>query len=221
MKRNGIILAIIIATLGVSIIAQTHNFADAVPQYDSIIFYMVADKQEDIVVGDEFNVTIIFKNYLANSNPLYNVSTELEADPGLNITAVYNMTFEDPNYNKTDLFVYGTNSTPTFYWNHTYIEIAWAQFEQNETQSLWFTIEIVDRTQTRIDQNYVYYELEGEEDYVRGSGLLVSLDDLTNSTAYSSPIRGEWVWYWWFIGSLTLAVPIVAVVVIRLTQWKR
>jgi hypothetical protein len=211
----------IILLLGLSIIAHCNRIANAKPQYDTIIFYMVPDTSEELLVNQTVNVTLVFKNFLANPDPIYNISTELFTDAGLNFTNVFNTPLEDPTYNQTDLFIHGTNSTPIFYWNSSYCEMSWAQLENNESQILWFELLITDNTGTSIQRNNINYILDGEEETLLGSGLGLDIKEITNTSAIPVPYGGEWVWYWWFIGSVVIATPLIAIVITRLTLWKR
>lgn len=219
LKSKRIILSSIIVILSISIIAQSINYAKAVPQYDTLIFYLTADK-ENPDINESVNITVIFKNYLDNVNPIANVTAEFNSIEGLNITNVFDVLFEDPSYNKTDLFVHGTNSTPIFFWNNTYIEIAWNEFANGESQIFWFTITIIE-TFAKIDNPLITYTLDNEEDTFNGAGLGFNIEEATNQSAIPSPISGNWQRYWWFVGSLLIAAPLIVIVITRLTLWKR
>ncbi|NHK31076.1 MAG: hypothetical protein FK730_06970 [Asgard group archaeon] len=219
MKSKSVILSSIIVILSVSIIAQSFNHANAVPQYNTLIFYLTADIEKPDL-NDSVNITVIFKNYLDNFNPLDNVTVEFDSIDGLNVTNVYDVLFEDPAYNKTDLFIHGTNSTPIFFWNHTYIEVAWFEFKNNESQRFWFTVDITDSF-ARIDNPLITYTLDGEQDTFDGAGIGFDIQEETNQSAIPSPVRPNWQWYWWFVGSLLIAGPLIVIVITRLTLWKR
>ena len=205
--------------LSLSIIAQSINHANAVPQYDTLIFYLTADIEKP-ELDQTVNITVIFKNYLDNDNPLSNVTVEFNEIEGLNVTNVYDVIFEDPTYNKTDLFIHGTNSTPTFFWNHTYIEVAWFEFKNNESQRFWFTVDIQEEI-ARVDNPLITYTLDGEEETFDGAGIGFNIQEDTNVSAIPSPWHSNWQWQWWLIGSLLLAGPLLVIVITRLTLWKR
>jgi len=179
---------------------------NSIPQLNTLICYMDYGDVEPNV-GDQLNVTVVFKNYLDEANPLENVSMTMEPreedEPGLNITNVNNVPYENPSYNQTTIFSTGTNSTPFFNWNHTYVEISWARFEVNLTQTFWFVIDCV---------------IEGK---FTGAGFGITVRGEENETAILSPVRGDWEWYWWFSGALLIVAPLIVIIITRLTLWKR
>ncbi|NHJ39564.1 MAG: hypothetical protein FK731_05975 [Asgard group archaeon] len=219
MKSKKALLTSIAIILSISIVIQSINYANAIPQYDTLIFYLTSDVEKP-EVNQIVNITVVFKNYLENNDPLTNVTAEFDDIQGLNVTNVFNVLYEDPSYNKTDLFIHGTNSTPIFFWNNTYIEVAWFEFANGESQMFWFTINITE-TFAKIENPVITYTLDGEEDTFNGAGLGFDIGEETNMSAIPSPWHPNWQWYCWFIGGLLIAAPLIVIVITRLTLWKR
>ncbi|MBN1329526.1 MAG: hypothetical protein JXA54_08645 [Candidatus Heimdallarchaeota archaeon] len=232
MRNRKTVLEGLTILISLTLLLQSVSLAQSTPPINTLISYMIIDKESPIE-GDNITITMYFKNYLNIDHPIRNISTaitpglNIENEKGLNITNVFDAPFEDPNYNKTELFLTGTDSTPMILWNHTYIEIAWALFEVNVTQSIWFNIHCYLRGSYPIaNPIYTYYlDLldggDGKAKSYTGSGLQIDVGVELNTSAIPSPLRGDWEWQWWFVGALLLTAPVIIIVITRITLWKR
>jgi len=224
LRNRKTLLAGLTFIIGLTLLVQSVSMVNSIPQLNTLICYMdYGDIEPD--VGDQLNVTVVFKNYLDEANPLENVSMTMEPreedEPGLNITNVNNVPYENPSYNQTTIFSTGTNSTPFFNWNHTYVEISWARFEVNLTQTFWFVIDCVIEGNFRINNPEFTFKLNNETETFTGAGFGITVRGEENETAILSPVRGDWEWYWWFSGALLIVAPLIVIIITRLTLWKR
>jgi len=207
--------------LAFAVAMQSLCMVNSLPQLNSIVLYMTTDKLEPLV-GDNVTTTLVFKNYLDVDYDMYNVTMTITSSGKINITNVYNTTFEDPAYNKTELFISGTNSTPIFFWNTSYIEVAWALFKRNMSQTFWFVFNCYEAGIYRFERpELIYHDDSGQEYTFSGSGISGDIRTPENVSSVPVPYRGEWEWYWWFSGALLIVGPLIAIVIIRLTLWKR
>ncbi len=232
MSNRKAVLEGLTILISLTLLFQSVSLAQSTPPLNTLISYMIVDN-ENPLVGENITVTMYFKNYLDRDYPIRNISTaiilglNLDDEEGLNITNVYDVPFEDPSYNETELFISGTDSTPMIYWNHTSIEIAWAMFELNLTQTIWFNIHCYLKGEYEIENPIFNYHLDPLDDGIgilrtyTGSGIQIKVGRDENVSAIPIPIRGDWEWQWWFVGALLITAPIIVIVITRITLWKR
>ncbi|HUT81576.1 MAG TPA: hypothetical protein VMZ29_10275 [Candidatus Bathyarchaeia archaeon] len=232
MRNRKAMLVGLTILISLTLLFQSVSLAQSTPPLNTLINYMILDNDSPIV-GDNITITMYFKNYLDIDHPIRNISTiispglNIDDEEGLNITNVYDVPFEDPTYNKTELFIFGTNSTSMIFWNHTHIEIAWALFEVNTTQFIWFNIYCyLEGSYPIANPKFTYYldpldGGDGTEKSYTGSGLQIDVGVELNTSAVPSPHRGDWEWQWWFVGVLLITAPIIVIVIMRITLWKR
>ncbi|MHA1629335.1 MAG: hypothetical protein ACTSXO_01505 [Candidatus Heimdallarchaeota archaeon] len=221
MKNKKAFIISVAAFLTFAIVLQSMSIVSSIPQLDTVILYMAPDKLEPII-GDNVTTTVVFKNYLDVDYDMYNVSLTITSSGKINITNVNDTPFEDPTYNKTDLFITSNNSIPIFFWNNTYIEVAWAVYERNLSQTFWFVFYCYEVGTFRFENpELTYHDDSGQEYTFSGSGLSGDVRAPKNVSSVPVPYRGDWEWYWWFSGALLIVGPLIAIVIIRLTLWKR
>lgn len=211
----------IIALLSVSSISYTN----AATPLDSIIIYMIAEDLEP-TIGDIVNITAAIRNALNNTIDIYNATMEFHVQrPELNITNVFNTIAEDPNYNSTLYLENKENSVPIFWWNQTYVNSTWAKFESNSFQSFWFEVNCSETSEFSVsisDIILTYYYENGTEVIFEGEPF--SFERINSPYVESQinvPPLAKIEWYWWLVGSSIIGVPVIVIIITRLTLWKR
>ena len=202
-----------------TIVMQGLSNVNSAPQLNSIILYMAGDNPAPDI-NTEVNITVVFKNLLDVEFDMYNVTAEIKSDATLNVTNVNDVSI-DNEINETDLFVYGTNSTAVFEWNHTDIKVAWALYEVNMTQTFWFIVNCTEGGTKYIQAPILTYELDGEVETFNGKTFEIEVVEEGNVSSIPNPVRGDWVLFWWFTGSIVITFPLIVIVITRLTLWKR
>ncbi len=197
------------------------GYINSEPTLNTIILYVAADNTQPII-GDQINFTVVFKNFLNETESLSEVVVETTTSAEINITNVFDASFNETTYNATQYYVDDENSTNPIFWiEENYFNITWAKFHQNMTYNFWFTVNCTDTGLFFVDNPYIHYKLDNETNTVRGSGYNFEVKDIPVTTSIPSPARGDWTWQWWFVGSVLVVLPIIVIVITRLTLWKR
>ncbi|NHJ87047.1 MAG: hypothetical protein FK734_16410 [Asgard group archaeon] len=225
MRKNRVFTTGFILTLTCILMLNGIGTANAVVPINTIISYVAVD-DSITVVGQNITATNVIKNYLNDTESLRNVTLEITIDSELNITNVNNLSADMSSYNSTTYFLTEINSTTPIYWfNSTYINVTWSKFDQYMNHTFWFELNCTTAGQFAIENpiiTYLFYNGTAYEEVSdTGIGILINVLEDLPPPEISSPIRGEWEIYWWFVGGLLIAAPIIIIVITRLTLWKR
>ena len=195
---------------------------NALPPLDTFVLYLAPDDFEPIV-GDTVNVTCVFKNYQGFNDTLFNVTLEFDVAEELNITNFYD--FPDSvadAYNYTDYMLNITNTEPLFYWDDEYVNATWKSIDQFQEEFFWFEINCTQIGTFNFDDMSITYRFLNETEHTHvGDTFSLFVNDIPTTPVVPVPPRGELYWYWWLAGGALIAIPVIVIIITRLTLWKR
>jgi hypothetical protein len=196
--------------------------ANSAPPLDTFILYLAPEDFEPIV-GDIVNITCVFKNYLNVTETLYNVTLEFNIDEELNITNFYNLPDSVVDgYNYTDYMLNITNTDPLFYWSSESINATWKTIDQNQEEFFWFKVNCTQVGTYSFDDMTLTYRFINETELTHdGDTFSLTVSDIPITPVVPVPPRGELYWYWWLAGGALIAIPVIVIIITRLTLWKR
>ena len=225
MKRSKVIpITATIALITILAVSSMNNTSAATP-LDSIIVYMIAEDLEPII-GQNVNITTAIRNALNTTENLYNATLEFQAQsPELNITNVYNVPSNMTNYNSTLYLMDQNNTVPIFWWNSTYVNATWAKFEANKLETFWFIVNCTATSEVAVsvtDIIFTYSFANGTEVIYEGEPFSFdSIEPIPITSQVSHVPFPKLEWYWWLAGSFLIGLPLLIIVITRLTLWKR
>lgn len=210
-----IITLIAVASFGNS------NQITATTPLDEIILYMSPDAQSPYV-GDLVNVTIVFRHAINTTSSLYNVTLEITNPTSLNITNVYDLSSNMTGYDLETYKSNPNNTEPLFWWDNTKVNATWGQFDAQRLETFWFILNITEEGDLAPTSFDLTYTLEGETETIEGESLFFEgVIERPVPSSIPNPIRGELTWFWWLAGSVLIVLPLIIIIITRLTLWKR
>ncbi|MBD3189197.1 MAG: hypothetical protein GF308_01060 [Candidatus Heimdallarchaeota archaeon] len=218
--------------LSLTLFTNGLNQAATVPPTNSIILYMVCDEGTTYTIGDTVNVTVVFKNYLKLNESLENaaiknVTIEFTTPEVLNITNVNNISPDMSTYNSTEVFADVNSTTPAYWWNATKVNVSWASFERYQVHKFWYIFNCTQAAENGVSPSRISlrYSLLNESEPIydedAGESLLFRINEIPTTSAIELPSRGSYKFDWWLIGGFLIGVPLIVLIIMRLTLWKR
>ena len=195
--------------------------ANSLPPLDTFILYLAPEDFEPIV-GDNVNVTCVFKNYLNETQQLFNVTLEFTADEQLNITNFFNLSSSlVESYNLTEYMSNPALTDPLFWWDTSYVNATWKTFDQFQDERFWFLINCTQVGTYSFRDMTVSYVLNNETLSYDGDTFSLTVSDIPTTPSVPVPARYNTTWYWWLAGGALIVLPLIVIVITRLTLWKR
>ena len=225
MKRSKIISITATIAIVTLLAVSSMNYTDAAAPLDSIIIYMIAEDLEP-TIGQNVNITTAIRNALNTTENVYNATLEFQAQsPELNITNVYNVPSNMTNYNSTLYLMDQNNTVPIFWWNSTYVNVTWAKFEASQFETFWFIVNCTATSEVAVsitDIFFAYSFANGTEITFEGESFSFDKIDPIPVTSQVSHVPFPKIeWYWWLAGAFLIGLPIIIIIITRLTLWKR
>lgn len=195
--------------------------SNSLPTLDTFILYLAPEDFEPIV-GDKVNVTCVFKNWLNETEQLFNVTLEFTADEELNITNFYDLDNSvADSYNYTDYMSNAALTDPLFWWDNNNVNATWKSIDQFQEEFFWFEVTCTTVGTFSFRDMTLSYVLNNETIIHDGDTFSLTVLDIPTTPSVPVPPRGELYWYWWLAGGAIIALPIIIIIITRLTLWKR
>ncbi|MFW9922805.1 MAG: hypothetical protein ACFFDW_05890 [Candidatus Thorarchaeota archaeon] len=223
MKYKNILPAALILTIiALSSINGPINATATVP-LDELLLYMSPDIFHPYV-GDSVNVTVIFKHALNTTSSIYNTTITIDMPAELNITAVNNISSNMTDYDLDDYYSSPNSTEAIFWWDNSHINVTWAKFDSQRMESFSFKVNITDEGNLAPTNFIITYILDGETITDDELGIKFYFPGVEYRPTVSQapvPIRGELTFFWWLAGSVLIVVPLIVIIITRITLWKR
>jgi hypothetical protein len=198
------------------------NDAAAQPPLESVMSYMFCDKEDSTyIVGDTANITVVLKNYLGENETIVNATLAIQTPAELNITQVANFSYDMSGYNSTEYLLNENTTTPICWWNNTYLNMTWAKINPYTLHDFWFTVNCTEEGSFGIEGSTFDYSINNKTKNLEGEGLALTVNAEPTISRLNMPVRGETIWYWWLAGGLLIAIPLITIIIMRITLWKR
>ncbi len=212
----------ITATIAITILLFVNGVGTATAEtpLNNVIVYMAPDIINPYV-GQFVNTTVVFRNALNSTESMYNTTISFDATASFNISDVYgvsnNMTF----YNSTDYYLDVNNTEPLFYWDVGYVNITWAKIVPDSFHSFWFVANCTEEGFVGINNLNVSYYHNNEWETFIGQAFSFKISPVPSTPRLDIPQQAPQNWTWWLAGGIIVGVPLIAIVITKITLWKR
>jgi len=187
---------------------------------NNVIIYMAPDIVEPYE-GQLVNTTVVFRNALNSTENLYNTTISFDATTSFNISDVYGVSSNMTFYNSTDYYLDVNDTTPLFYWDVSNVNVTWAKILPDTFQSFWFIANCTETGFVGINNLNVTYYHENEWETFIGQAFSFEVSPLPSTPRLDIPIQAIENWTWWLAGGILIGVPLIVIVITRITLWKR
>ncbi len=212
----------ITATIAITILLFVNGVGKTTAEtpLNNVIVYMVPDIVEPHV-GQLVNTTVVFRNALNSTDNLYNTTIRFDATSSFNISDVYGVSSNMTFYNSTDYYLDVNNTEPLFYWDVDSVNVTWANILPDTFQSFWFIANCTEEGYVGINNlNVTYYHNNERKSFI-GQAFSFEISPIPSTPRLDVPIRSPQNWSWWLIGGIIIGVPLVVIIITRITLWKR
>ena len=186
---------------------------------DDILLYTTPDNLEPII-GETVNVTVVLKHALNTTESIRNGTLEFSVSSNLNITNFNDYTFDPETYNSTEYYLNVDNTSPYIFWNESYVNITWAKIDHLQMNVHWFLINCTSTGLANVLPFQFHYYIGDEEETINGESFSFEIIEEPVHTYLDVPYREPSSWFWWLAGSIILGVPLIVIIITRLTLWK-
>ena len=187
---------------------------------NNVIVYMSPDNIAPYV-GLFVNTTVVFRNALNSTESMYNTTVSFNTTPSLNITDVYGLSNNMTSYNSTDYYLNENDTEPLFYWDVNNVNVTWAKIEPTTLHSFWFIANCTEEGPVGVNNLNITYYHENERHSFIGQAFSFNIDPVPSNPRLDVPPRAPKNWAWWLSGGIIIGVPLIVIVITRITLWKR
>lgn len=212
----------ITATIAITILLFVNGVGTTTAEtpLNNVLVYMAPDIVEPYV-GQLVNTTVVFRNALNSTENMYNTTISFDASHSFNITNVYGISSNMTFYNSTDYYLDVNDTTPLFFWDVSNVNVTWAKILPNSFHSFWFIANCTEESYVAINNLDVSYYHNNELKTFTGQAFSFEVSPVPSTPRLDVPQRSAENWSWWLAGGIIIGVPLIVIVVMRITLWKR